>query len=135
MKKIFAFVLAAVLLFSFCSCKKSIDPKDITDIEITFYENYEEYEQREGKTVFIGNDKNFAVASVAKRMTESGKSTSKPMDMPRYDICFKSGGKEHFIYADYDNIFAASFLKGGNYFCLEKNDYYSEIEKLFNKAE
>ncbi|MBR3952249.1 MAG: hypothetical protein IKJ82_01365 [Oscillospiraceae bacterium] len=135
MKRIFVFVLAFVLIFSLCSCGKNTPPEDISKIEITYYENFEEYEQREGKTVSLGDEKGEILSSIAKHMIETGKSTSKPMNVPRFDIKFESEGKSHFIYIDYENTFAASFLDGGNYFCLTGNDYYSDIKKLFAEAE
>lgn len=134
MKKLITVLLIFVLLLSFSGCKKDYDPTDISDIEITFCQNYEEYENKNGKTVPINPDKADIIVSIAERMTENGKSTTKPMDMPRYEIRFVSGKTKHTIYVDYDNTFAASFLDGGNYFCLSDYDYYSDIHSLYNEA-
>lgn len=134
MKKHLSLLLALILIFSFCSCKKNYDPNDITDIKITFCSDYEQYENKTGNTVSISSDKAETIASLAEKITENGKSTTKPMDMPRYEISFISGGKEHTIYVDYQNTFAATFLERGNYFCLSDYDYYSEIYSIYKEA-
>ena len=107
---------------------------EMKDAAITYYEDIANFGYGNGVTVSI-ETLPYDIFDLVSKMSVAAESTSKPMDFPRYIITFTYDGTEHSINIDRQNIFTSTMLDRGNYISFFGNDYYSEAEEIFNKAQ
>ena len=102
--------------------------------KITYYATIEDWENKSGETVVLSESQCHSVFWIAYGMNLLPKSTSKPMDFPRYEITFTYIGTDHCIYVDANNVFSSTMVGGGNYISSLDENHFSKVEELFNST-
>ncbi len=140
MKKTVIFTISAVVIVIFtiimsgCASQKDIlNPTEISSISIDYYGDIEEYttlKQSESVEVTVSED----IASISEIINQANsniKSTSQPIDFPRYVLSLKYvNGNSEIVTIDQDNRIASELFGGGNYLPTNNANYYLLVSNL-----